>query len=116
MISANTEVCNPLNSPAWRSEERFCKGGNIWADSKTNGHFPVRALGMGRAFQATLDQQEWEYGGEGALGSVQMFKNMQTNGIGIVWRWGLDPSRDVTSGTLDFGDWEPLKNSDRVAN
>lgn len=47
---------------------------------------------------------------------MQMFKNMQTNGIGIVWRWGLDPSRDVTSGTLDFGDWEPLKNSDRVAN
>lgn len=85
MIGANTEVCNALNSPA--SEGRFHKGGNIWADSKTNGHFSVMAPGMGRAFQAALDQQEWERGGEGGLGGVQEVPtNMQTSGIGIVCR------------------------------
>lgn len=41
-----------------------------------------------------------------------MFKNMQLSVVGIVWKLGSNPSRDVMSRRLDFVDWEPLKTSE----
>lgn len=70
-MNANTEACNPLNSPAWTALEK------VWQGGSQVGRLEDRSF-LFKASQATLNQQEQGSSVEEALSFVhESLKNTQ---------------------------------------